>query len=158
MKPSEFQLSDKLNDWLGSLPGYQRELLSELASQGKGPDEMAQVWLGGGRAANTAPYGAVHGRSAFYDKFLDELHDLLCSHERYQEARYQLWQDFRKGQTVFVASVTSAIAPVLGAAPAFLAPAVAVTMCAVGKAGLNAWCAMQTERRKESNTLPRRSD
>lgn len=135
------------NAWIEALPEYQRNTLLELREAGIGFEDLGRVWLEAAGASNTAPFGAAAGARIFYEKLLDELHDLLCSDDKYQAERENVLAGFKGGQATAVASITAAIAPLLSAAPPFIAPAVAVAICVVGKAGLGAWCKLQTERR-----------
>lgn len=84
--------------------------------------------------------------------FLDELHDLLCSGERYQEEQASLLKEYRAGQSTFVASIAVVLAPHLGAGVQIVAAAVAVTLSVIGQVGLKAWCLTQTERRRTRGT------
>ncbi len=140
-------------DWLNALPPYQRDVLEQLRSAGVPFEELGRTWIEASGAANTAPFGVTAGARMFYDRFLDELHDLLCSEDKYAAERDGILQGFKGGQATAVAAVTAAIAEPLAAAPPFLAPAVAVTVCLVGKAGLGAWCDLQEERRSARRQL-----
>lgn len=88
------------------------------------------------------------GYRLLWDRFLDEMHDLLCSSDKYVEERKQLLKEYRVGQATLVAGITATIAPHLGSNPPYLAAVVAVTLTVVGRVGLNSWCTIQTERRK----------
>jgi len=88
--------------------------------------------------------------AAFYrDKFTEQIYLFLCSSEQYQVEREQWAKSAGVGKTTSVALLSESISQALGAAPAFLAPAVAVTLMTVGSLGLNAWCAAQTELRAD---------
>jgi hypothetical protein len=95
---------------------------------------------------NTVAFGTASGTNRYYEHFIDELHELLCG-DGYKGDREALLGEFRAGQATVVATLTSALAPALSAAPAFLAPAVALTLSALGKVGLQAWCKTQQETR-----------
>jgi hypothetical protein len=88
-------------------------------------------------------------RNPFYDRFLDELHDLLCSEERYSDERKRLLDEYNAGRTSFVAGVTATLAPYLGTVSPLLSAAVAVVLTVIGQTGLRAWCAMQHDRRNK---------
>jgi hypothetical protein len=140
-------ITDDEPGWIAALPSYQASIVLELRAAGLPLEEVAHAWLEAAGAGDTAPFGATTGVQLFFDKFLDELHDLLCSDEKYRAERSELLRSFKTGQATAVASITAAIAPSLSAAPPFLAPAIAVTLCVIGRAGLNAWCLSQSERR-----------
>jgi hypothetical protein len=122
--------------WLDALPGYQRAIFEELRTSGVAFDDLGRVWLEAAGATNTAPFGVAAGARIFFDKLLDELHDLLCAPDKYAAERDSVLAGFKGGQATAVAAVTAAVAPPLAAAPPFLAPAVAVALCVIGKAGL----------------------
>jgi hypothetical protein len=90
--------------------------------------------------------------------FLDELHDLLCAEERYQEERASLVHEYKAGQSTFVASVAVVLAPYLGAGVQLVAAAVAVTLSVIGQVGLKAWCATQSQRRGRVGAPPPGTD
>jgi hypothetical protein len=83
--------------------------------------------------------------------FLNELHDLLCVGERYQEERANLIKEYKAGQSTFVASIAVVLAPYLGAGVQLVAAAVAVALSVIGQVGLKAWCATQPQRRRQVN-------
>ncbi|MFE2513935.1 hypothetical protein ACFXG9_00865 [Streptomyces mirabilis] len=144
--------------WLSDLPQYQSSAVTSLLSTGLGYEEAASAWMSGSTASNTAPFGTGLGLKLFFDSFLDELHDFLCIGRNYEQERNQLLSGFKPGQAGMAAYIAAAIAPQLDAAPSFLAPAVALLLCAIGKLSLGAWCRMQSERRNqnptESSTTP----
>lgn len=139
--------------WLNALPNYQRHILEELQTSGVAFEDLGRAWLEAAGASNTAPFGVAAGARIFYDKLLDELHDLLCAPDKYTSERETVLAGFKGGQATAVAAVTATVAPLLAAAPPFLAPAVAIAVCVMGKAGLAAWCQMQTERRSQQEPL-----
>lgn len=106
------------------------------ARPGLSLEEAGHAWLETAGAANTAHFGVASGARIFYYKLRDEIHDLLCSVERYDHERLALLQEFKNGQATAVAAVTTTVAPALSAAPPILAPAIAVTLCVIGRAGL----------------------
>jgi hypothetical protein len=88
--------------------------------------------------------------------FLNELHDLLCSGEKYQEEQANLIKEYRAGQSTFVASIAVVLAPYLGAGVQIVAAAVAVSLSVIGQIGLKAWCVAQAQRRRDQRpTRPR---
>jgi hypothetical protein len=81
-------------------------------------------------------------------RILNEVHDLLCSKETYEQERTNLLKEYRAGQATFVAGVTSVIAPHLGVGTETLSVGIAVVLSVVGQVGLKTWCAAQGERRR----------
>jgi hypothetical protein len=88
-------------------------------------------------------------RGALRSQFLDELHDLLCSDEKYREERKALLSEYRTGQTAFAAGVATALAPYVGGGAQFLITATATSLTIIGQVGLKSWCALQSERRRQ---------
>lgn len=134
-------------DWLASLPEHQRKLVEELLLAQGTPEGAAQAWLDLSTFEQTAPFGARGGGRLYFEKFLDRLHDRLCS-DANREERQELSRSAGFEPATVVAGLTASIAPLLSAAPSFVAPAVALMLTAIGKTGLQAWCDVQTERRK----------
>jgi phosphotransferase system glucose/maltose/N-acetylglucosamine-specific IIC component len=151
MNPFVELISGSQSEWLECLPEFQRSSIEDLLRSGKEPSQIAEAWLEAGAAMNTAPFGTSGSAKIFFNHFLDELHDLLCTEGRRENERASVLASFKKGQTTAVAAVTTAVSPYLSSAPAFLAPAVALTMCAISSVGLAAWCKTQTERRQSKN-------
>lgn len=137
-------------DWVQQLPAYQQELVRQLLAGGAAEEEAAAHWLTA-NLQNLAPFGGeARARTLFFRKFLDEVHDFLCSDGRYGKEREEVVKQFSLGQTSAVTGISLALAGPLAAASPFLAPAVALILVTVSKMGLNAWCAMMTERRTTS--------
>jgi hypothetical protein len=128
--------------WLADLPNYQRQNVVEMLASGMAHEQVAAAWLNGGVAENTAPFGASTGANLYFEKVVDELHEFLCVGRSYEQERSQIAGGFKTGQTGLVATITAFIAPHLDSAPSFLAPAIAVLLCAISKIGLGAWCRM----------------
>jgi hypothetical protein len=91
-------------------------------------------------------------RRLFFNKFQDELHDLLCSEQKYTEERHKLLEEYRAGQASFAAAVTAILSPCLGAGTQLVAAAVAVMLTVIGRVGLKTWCGLQAERRSRLKT------
>ena len=143
-------ISGEQDFWLADLPGYQRQTVADMLAGGKTPEQVAAAGLNGGVAEQTAPFGAGAGANLYLEKVVDELHDFLCVGNTYEQERAQIANGFKTGQTGLVATITAFIAPQLDSAPSFLAPAIAVLLCAISKIGLGAWCRVQTERRAQN--------
>jgi hypothetical protein len=140
--------------WLEELPAYQKSSVKEMLESGMGYEEVATAWMSGAVATGTAPFSASTGPKIFLEKFQDQLHDFLCTGLNYEEERAAVMAGFKPKQAGLAATISAAIAPHLGTAPVFLAPAVALTLCAIAKISLGAWCQMQTERRATVPALP----
>ncbi|MFC9632089.1 hypothetical protein ACFTY8_23090 [Streptomyces mirabilis] len=144
--------------WLGELPAYQQSGIRSMLKSGMSYDVAAAAWLSGAVADNTAPFsGGVRGK-VFYDAFLDQMHDFLCTGISYEEERAALMAGFKPKQAGLTATIAAAIAPHLGAASTLIAPAVALALCAIGKMGLGAWCQVQTARRNPTTGDTAQSD
>lgn len=144
--------------WLMQLPSYQQSAIRAMLRSGSSLEDAAATWLGGAAINSTAPFGAGLGPKVFFEKFLDQLHDFLCTGLNYEEERAAVMAGFKPKQAGLAATISAAIAPHLEAAPAFLTPAIALTICAIAKMGLGAWCQMQTERRAAAAGQPPQED
>lgn len=140
--------------WLSQLPHYQQATIRSMLDAGLGYEQAASAWISGSAFESTAPFGAGFGMKPYFESLLDELHDFLCVGRSYEQERSELLSGFKPGQTGVAASIAAAIAPHLDAAPSYLAPAVALTLCAIGKIGLGAWCRVQSERRAGNEENP----
>lgn len=138
--------------YLDDLPGYQSALVRSLLQSGLSEEEAAAVWLDGA-AKDLATFGSRGTSSLFYRKFIEELHAFLCSEERYGADREELLKQFKTGQASAIGLMSAALSPHLGAAGALLAPAIALVLILIGKMGLNAWCAMVSEREESRAAL-----
>jgi hypothetical protein len=98
--------------------------------------------LGNGRRV-----GLMSNLNWLRDTFLNEAHDFFCSETEYSENRHRLLRDCRAGETSVVAAITAAISPRVGGGAEFIVAGVAVTLTIIGKMTINAWCALQKERR-----------
>ncbi|WP_147263848.1 hypothetical protein [Prauserella sp. PE36] len=143
------------SSWLDELPKYQRDLIRELGRSGD-LEAAARSWLEAGSVSHTAEFGVLGGARVFYEKVLDELHDLLCVASKYTEEKAKILQEYKAGQASFVAMVTSFIAPHVGTSSPLLAPVVAVILTIIAQASLKTWCSMQVERRsrREADDAP----
>lgn len=137
--PSEL-LAGSMEDWVHSLPSYQRDhVLNMLATSD--PVEAATTWLDNSGPKDTAPYGGLRaGAVKFYSNVLVEVQKLLCGGVGYEEERKQLAHSIGAGKMVIVASISTAIAPHVGAAAVVLGPAIAITLGVLGNAGHASVC------------------
>lgn len=140
MTPSELgPITGEIDDWLGALPLYQAALLRTMLLH-EDPDAVATRWLSASGAANTAKFGAASaGAALFYEKLLIEMKSLLCD-DGYNDERARLAKGAASTRDVMVATVSMAVAPKLGAAAVFIAPAVALTLAMLARAGAAAAC------------------
>lgn len=129
-----------VSEWVEALPSYQRSHIERLLAT-QDPIEVATLWLSASGPADTAPFGGVRaGAARFYDNLLLELQKLFCGGEGYEEDRKQLGQAANAGKLVIVGSISTLIAPHVGAAAAVLGPAIAITLGVVGNAGKASIC------------------
>jgi len=80
--------------------------------------------------------------------FLNELHDLLCSNEKYSEERKKLLSEYNAGQTALAAGIATSLSPYVGGGAQFIVAAAATSLTIIGQVGLKSWCGLQTERRQ----------
>lgn len=130
-----------LDDWLTALPTYQQTVVREMLLHGE-PEEIAIRWLSASGQTDTAPLGAARlGVTLFYEKLLEELRSLFCGTESaYESERGQLVAGAKAGQAAVVTLVSGTVAPAVGVSPVLLAPAVALTLYVVTRAGRETAC------------------
>jgi hypothetical protein len=140
--------------WLNTLPSYQRTTVDILLASGKSYDDVAEAWLSASVAHETHGFGVGESAKIFYAKVLDEIHDLICTGKGYEDEQKRVLAEFKQGKTLVAATVTEAISPHVGSYAAFLSVAVVCALSSITKVGKNAWCAMQSERRRAENQQP----
>jgi hypothetical protein len=146
----DFTADASLEDWLSALPGYQQNVISQMLSDSE-PVPVAIAWLNASGQTDTAPFGTVRlGASLFYQKLLEQLQELLCgSSPDYEAERGQLVVGAKAGQAAVVTMVSDTIAPVVGVSPVLLAPAVALTLFVIAKAGRETACEVLSQMIKD---------
>lgn len=144
MEDFEGLFEGESSTWLEVLPKFQKEIIDQLFSQGKTPEEAASAWLSAG-PRDTYPFGVEKGISLFLEKVLSELEAFLCGDPKYKEDRSKLSKLPKESHAYFVGVISSAVAPVVGSSGAVLAPAIAILLFNMGKITLNAWCSMRKE-------------
>jgi hypothetical protein len=127
-------------DWLSTLPEYQRQIVDQLLTTAT-PEEAAMAWLAASGPANTQVFGASQGRVDFYERVSNEVRKFLSENREYSEDRARLLSEIQPTPTLLVATISAAIAPELGLAAALVAPAITLVLILAAKVGLRAWCA-----------------
>jgi len=149
MEDFEGLFQEKSSTWLEALPKFQKEIIDQLFSQGKSPEEVASAWLTA-TSGDTYPFGVEKGQSLFLEKILKELEAFLCGDPKYMDDRSKLSKLPKEAHAYFVGIISTAIAPVVGSSGAVLAPAIAILLFGMGKITLNAWCSMRKEIRQNA--------
>jgi hypothetical protein len=148
-------LSGELADWLLALPPYQRGTVTQMLV-GSDPIAVSLAWLNSTGPTNTEPFGAIRNApNLFYDSLLNQLQSLLCGKKEYEKERNELIGNAKAGTAAVVTAISGYVAPHLGASPILLAPAVALTLAMLTKAGSDTICATLSqliEDRKSSNS------
>lgn len=133
--------------WIDSLPRYQKDIVSQLLSSGKTPEEAAEAWLSA-TPQDTYPLGVERGRKLFLEMVINELEAFLCGDPKYNNDRSKFNKLLKDSGTVHaycVGGISIAIAPVIGTSGAVLAPVIALLLMSLGKVTVNAWCNMRKE-------------
>jgi hypothetical protein len=134
-------LSGELSDWLQALPPYQRGTVTQMLV-GSDPIAVSLAWLSSTGPTNTEPFGAIRNApNLFYDSMLNQLQSLLCGRQEWVKERGELINSAKAGRAAVVTAISGYIAPHLGASPILLAPAVALTLAMLTKAGSDSLCA-----------------
>lgn len=129
-------ISGDVSEWLEVLPEYQRQSIATLLID-YDPVQVATIWLANSGPRDTAPFGGVRtAANNFYDKILQELQKALCGSSDYEAEREEISAATKGGgKLLLVSTLSTAIAPHVGAAAAVIAPAVTLTLAIVVKAG-----------------------
>ncbi len=133
--------------WVDSLPKYQKDIVSQLLSSGKTPEEAAEAWLSA-TPQDTYPFGAERGRKLYLEMVVNELEAFICGAPKYNNDRSKFNKLLKESGTVHaycVGGISVAIAPVVGTSGAVLAPVIALVLMSMGKITINAWCNMRKE-------------
>lgn len=157
--PTIAELAEQPNDWyleLGLIGTARESADVELAFADRSPVIPTKPFPGGWeeRRHDTASFGNRRPQSSIRpprltmtDRIKDEIHDLLCGGVKYNEERVKFVEQYRLGQAGFATAITTALVPALGQSAPVVGVVVAVSLTAIGKVGLNAWCAEQKEQK-----------
>lgn len=132
-------------NYLEALPAYQRNTIEKLLENGLDYEDAANVWLSANGPANTFPFGAEVKKNLFVEKLKDEVGALMCNEEKYVEERKEIIAKCKGAGSAIITIITAYLAPVVGATPALILPAVALIFNVISKIGVNAWCAYRIE-------------
>ena len=159
--PTIAELAEQPNDWyaeLGLVGAARESADAELsrADRASGPPvrpfpgEWEERGHDPGSSSPGRPQASIRPpRLSMTDRIKDEVHGLLCGGEKYDDERTKFAEQYRLGQAGFATAVTTALVPALGQSAPVVGIVVAVSLTAVGKVGLNAWCAEHKERKAE---------
>ena len=132
-----------------TLSPYQRNLINQLYEQTNDYEKVANQWLSATIPSNI-PFGTQKKPSIFFEKVLDEIEAFFSGDEKYKDNRLAILKESGVVQSYIVYAISIALAPILGANAAFLAPVIAIVLLTIGKIGLNAWLAARKEKRKQN--------
>lgn len=137
---AEIQIPDgDVNEWLSVLKPYQRSTL-EVFLAAASPEEAAERWLSTTGSPNIVPFGGPHDTKPFWNRFREEFRKFVCDDNSYVEERKALTAQGPVGKAVMISVVSATIGATIGYSATLLAPAVALSLCAIGKIGVNAYC------------------
>ena len=144
---SDLTLVGQVHEWVEVLPGYQRDTLIALLD-GRPPTDVIAIWLQNTGPSDTAPFGGVRvAAQNFYVNLLREIKKALCDgDEAYRDDRQKLAAASQDGgKLILVGTVSTVIAPHVGAAAAVIGPAVAITFGILSNAGKATLCEALTD-------------
>ena len=137
---------DDENQWLDTLPNYQKDIVSELlVSNSNDYDTAALSWLEAS-VGSTSPFsGEPKTDKKYFESLKDEVYKLLCGNPDYSTDRDELVQLIKseRSKSSVVAFISGIIGAKLGLAAAFVSPAIVILFMMITKTSLNAWCAMR---------------
>ena len=119
-------------EWLTTLPKYQKIRIKDLVDSTNSYEEAAKQWLNA-MPENTFPLGAEQARNLFIEKVRDEIEKFLSGDEKYADEHKQLVSSSEVLQKTLVSSVSAAIAPVIGTAAAYIMPVVVLVFMTMTK-------------------------
>lgn len=134
----QFEAAD-VTVWLAELKPYQRDTLATFLVSGT-LEEAAERWLSSTGSPNIAPFGGHRDSKPFWNQFKEEFRKFVCDDAAYVEERKALTAQGPVGKAVMISVVSAAIGATIGYSATLLAPAVALSLCALGKIGVNAYC------------------
>lgn len=137
----ELPSGEDARPWVNALPAYQQSVLRKMLEVAE-PEDVAAAWLGATGHEDTATYGSVRlGASLFYRNLLEELRSLLCEPDgAYLSERTDLVATSKAGHAAVVTFVSGTLAPAVGVSPVLIAPAVALTLFVLARAGRETAC------------------
>ncbi len=141
--PTELEsvLQGDVHEWLEGLPPYQRSLVEEMVQRSDDLPDVAISWLAASGPRDTAPFGGVRGGATlFYDNLLTEIQQLFCGEDRYKSEREELKSAAAWTKMGIVSFVAFAIGPHIGVSAVVIAPAVAIVLAVLSRAGRNTVC------------------
>ena len=115
-------------------------MINQLYEQTNDYEKVANQWLSATIPSNI-PFGTQKKPSIFFEKVLDEIEAFFSGDEKYKDNRLAILKESGVVQSYIVGAISIALAPILGANAAFLAPVIAIVLLTIGKIGLNAWLA-----------------
>lgn len=133
-------LGGGIHEWTNALPSYQRSVIETMLERQE-PNEVAISWLTSTGPKDTAPFGGIRtGATLFYENLLKETQKFMCGSADYEQERKALLGAEAAGKMFIVASVSTALAPHVGAAAVVIGPAVAIVLALLGNSGKSTVC------------------
>ena len=129
-------------DWLDVLPDFQSKSIRAMLASGTSYDDIAKIWMAAG-ASNTAPFSSgapLQPDTGFFERLRVEVRAFLCGNQKYQSDRDGLLNAGQGTRTAIVSAISAAIAPHLGVNASVITPIIVLSLAAIGKVTLNAWC------------------
>lgn len=130
------------DEWLSTIPAYQRDSFEQLMGGGMSEEETIAFWLSRNGPDQTVGFGAGSNAGNYLSSVKTEFRKLMCGDEAYEPTRKEATKVWEGGRLSVVSVIASAIAIHVGIAVAVLVPVIALLLSAVGKVGLEAWCKM----------------
>jgi hypothetical protein len=81
-----------------------------------------------------------YGGAGFWNNFMWELADLVCSGQKYESTRKKLYATARKSEAVTLSTIAAAISSSIGVVPGVLTPFCAIGLLTLLAAGRDAFC------------------
>lgn len=140
----------EVDSWLQTMPKYKQSMITTMYDNLGDYEKVAREWLCV-KNNSIAPFGSEAPQTPTLERILDELELLLRGDEKYKNEITTLLADSNIIQYAVVASISEAIAGVVGTASVFIGPVIGILLFIVLKMGVNAWLKAREEKRNRSS-------
>lgn len=138
-------LMDDPNEWIQSLPDYQKNIIIELLGQDLDFESIAETWSNAS-TENTFKFGTDPVvNNNFWENVKKEVRAYLCGDKKYKKERDGLFGEKGIARIFIISAISVSIAPAIGVAAPVVAPLVALAIASIGKVTLNAWCNIEQD-------------
>lgn len=125
------------NEWLETLKPFQQELIETLIKN-HSEEEIIEIWINITGPDYTASFGGTEKKD-FLRNFRDEFNKLILEDEKYKDDIKELKSYSNVTKYFIVAFLSRILSKSLGVASDVVSPLIVLSLCIIGKMGLNAY-------------------